>query len=79
MEAPFFSVPRIKRRSGNPCNGNNPREVPVAPMLDGVSEFAPGLWQCRNDYAFALLQPPAMEGVKDLLLVMVFRPVGRFA
>ena len=61
------------------CNGNNPREVPVAPMLDGVSEFAPGLWQCRNDYAFALLQPPAMEGVKDLLLVMVFRPVGRFA
>ena len=61
------------------CNGNNPREVPVAPMLDGVSEFAPGLWQCRNDYAFALLHPPAMEGVKDLLLVMVFRPVGRIA
>jgi len=60
-------------------NGNTAREVPVPPMLDGISEYAPGLWHCQNDYAFALLQPPAMEGVKDLLLVMVFRTIGRTA
>ena len=58
-------------------NGADPREVPVKPVLDGIVEFAPGLWHCRSNYAFAMLNPPAMEGIADLLLVMVFRPIGQ--
>jgi FMN phosphatase YigB (HAD superfamily) len=53
------------------------RETPVTPLLDGIVEYAPGLWQCASDYAFALLQPPDMADVDDLMLVMVFRPLGR--
>ncbi|KUR79944.1 hypothetical protein [Novosphingobium sp. Fuku2-ISO-50] len=54
-----------------------PRETPVTPLLDGIVEYAPGLWHCQSDYAFALLAPPALEDVEDLMLVMVFRPIGQ--
>jgi len=53
-----------------------PREETIIPVLDGIAEYAPGLWHCRSDFAFALLQPPQMAGVDDLMLVMVFRPLG---
>jgi FMN phosphatase YigB (HAD superfamily) len=53
-----------------------PRETAITPVLDGIVEYAPGLWSCRSDYAFALLPPPQMDAVDDLLLVMVFRPLG---
>ena len=52
------------------------RETVVAPLLDGIVEYAPRLWQCQSDYAFALLQPPSMPDVDDLMLVMVFRALG---
>jgi hypothetical protein len=55
------------------------RETPLTPMLDGIVEYAPGLWQCRSDYAFAMIQPPPLNDIADLLLVMVFRPIGRAA
>jgi FMN phosphatase YigB (HAD superfamily) len=58
-------------------NGADACEVGVTPILDGIAEYAPGLWCCATDYAFAMLQPPPMDGVHDLLLVMVFRPIGR--
>jgi hypothetical protein len=48
-------------------------------MLDGVVEYAPGLWTCASDYGFAMLHPPVLEGIDDLLLVMVYRPIGRGA
>jgi len=54
-----------------------PREMAITPLLDGIVEYAPGLWHCQSDYAFALLQPPPMEGIDDLMLIMVFRPIGR--
>jgi len=53
-----------------------PREMVVTPLLDGIVEYALRLWQCRSDYAFALLQPPPMRDVDDLMLVMVFRALG---
>jgi hypothetical protein len=53
------------------------RETRLAPLLDGIVEYAPGLWQCQSDYAFAMIQPPALDDIADLLVVMVFRPVGR--
>lgn len=56
--------------------GFAPRETAIVPLLDGIAEYAPGLWHCRSDFAFALLHPPALEPVTDLLLVMVFRPLG---
>ena len=52
------------------------RETAVVPLLDGIVEYAPRLWECQSDYAFALLQPPAMADVDDLMLVMVYRPLG---
>ncbi|WP_428333865.1 HAD family hydrolase [Novosphingobium sp.] len=52
------------------------RETAVAPLLDGIVEYAPRLWQCQSAYAFALLQPPAMGDVDDLMLVMVYRVLG---
>ncbi len=54
-----------------------PREVALTPLLDGISEYAPGLWHCQRATAFALLTPPSMEDIDDLLLVMVFRPIGQ--
>jgi FMN phosphatase YigB (HAD superfamily) len=60
-------------------NGRPPREVALTPLLDGITEYAPGLWHCASDYAFAMLQPPALAEIDDLLLVMVFRPIGRAA
>lgn len=54
-------------------------ETPIVPLLDGVVEYAPGLWQCQSDYAFAMIQPPPLEHVKDLMVVIVFRPLGRSA
>jgi FMN phosphatase YigB (HAD superfamily) len=60
-------------------NGRPAREVPVTPLLDGVVEYAPGLWTCASDYGFAMLHPPVLEGIDDLLLVMVYRPIGRGA
>lgn len=56
--------------------GVAPLETAVTPVLDGIVEYAPGLWHCRSDYAFAMLQPPALADIGDLLLVMVFRPLG---
>jgi hypothetical protein len=53
------------------------RETPLTPLLDGIVEYAPGLWQCQSDYAFAMIQPPPLDDIADLLLVMVFRPIGR--
>jgi hypothetical protein len=53
------------------------RETPLQPLLDGIVELAPGLWQCANAYAFALLQPPVPPDVSDLMLVMVYRALGR--
>jgi hypothetical protein len=52
------------------------RETVVTPLLDGIVEYGPGCWQCQSDYAFALLQAPAMPGVEDLMLVMVYRTLG---
>ena len=52
-------------------------ETPIAPLLDGIIEYAPGLWQCQSPHAFALIQPPPLEHVKDLMLVIVYRPLGR--
>jgi hypothetical protein len=53
------------------------RETPIVPLLDAIVEYAPGLWQCQAPHAFALIQPPPLEQVRDLMLVMVFRPIGR--
>jgi len=53
------------------------RETPVTPLLDGIVEFAPGLWQCRSDYAVAMIQPPPLDDIADLLVAMAFRPIGR--
>ena len=52
-------------------------ETPVVPLLDGVLELAPGLWRCDTEYGFALLQSPELPGVADLMLLMVYRAVGR--
>ena len=53
-----------------------PREVPVAPLLDGIEELGDGLWRCAGPYAFALLRPPALPEVSDLMLVMIYRALG---
>jgi len=53
------------------------RETPVQPLLDGVIELAPGLWQCSHAFAFALLVPPELPDIADLMLVMVYRAVGQ--
>ena len=54
-------------------------ETPIVPLLDGIIEYAPGLWQCQSAHAFALIQPPPLPLVKDLMLVLVYRPLGRNA
>ena len=53
------------------------QETPITPLLDGIVEYAPGLWHCQTPHAFALIQPPALDQVPDLMLVMVFRALGR--
>lgn len=52
------------------------REVAVVPLLDGIVEYAPRLWQCQSEYAFAFLQPPEMADCDDLMVVMVYRVLG---
>lgn len=51
-------------------------EYPLVPMLDGIEECAPGLWRCASAYAFALLRPPALPAIDDLMLVMIYRAIG---
>jgi FMN phosphatase YigB (HAD superfamily) len=53
------------------------RETPIVPLLDAIVEYAPGLWHCQAPHAFALIQPPPLDDVRDLMLVMVFRALGR--
>lgn len=73
--AEFFAVPAADYVHTRVPRDN--AEVPIAPLLDGIDEIAPGLWHCRSETAFALLQPPELQGVDDLMLIMVFRAIGQ--
>lgn len=66
----------IRSRGEVDRSGEDPRVVPLTPLLDNIDMLSDTVWQCRSTSAFALLTPPALEDVNDLMLVLIYRPVG---
>ncbi len=52
------------------------RESTVMPQFDGITALTEHLWHCPDAAGFALLQPPPAPSGDNLVIVVVFRPIG---
>lgn len=51
------------------------REIPMAPLLEGIEARSGNLWQCTSPQGFALINPPPRRHDTPMMLLVVFRPV----
>jgi hypothetical protein len=54
-------------------------QTPITPEGEGMTEMAPRLWHAPAADGFLMLRPPTRREGAQLMLALVFRPVGQRA
>jgi FMN phosphatase YigB (HAD superfamily) len=52
-------------------------EIEGAPSLEGMTQAAPHLFHCADEYSFMMVPPPPRQGDRQMMLAVVFRPIAR--
>ncbi|ATY32041.1 HAD family hydrolase [Sphingomonas psychrotolerans] len=52
-------------------------EIEAAPSLEGMTQAAPHLFKCADEYSFMMVPPPPRQGDRQMMLAVVFRPIAR--
>jgi len=52
------------------------RHHTLAPILDGITEIAPGLLQCDSPEAMLVIEPPAQPASEPMMVAVTFRPTA---
>lgn len=52
-------------------------EIEAAPSLEGMTQAAPHLFKCADEFAFMMVPPPPRQGDRQMMLAVVFRPIAK--
>lgn len=52
-------------------------QVDALPSLEGMTQAAPHLFQCADEFAFMMVPPPPRQGDREMMLAVVFRPIAK--
>ncbi|NIJ20783.1 FMN phosphatase YigB (HAD superfamily) [Sphingomonas naasensis] len=53
------------------------REIEGLPSLEGMTQAAPHLFHCADEYSFMMVPPPPRQGDRQMMLAVVFRPIAK--
>ena len=74
-EIDSIAMTRVEDFMGEGAEGPG-EQTPVTPAPDGMAEVTPGLWHAQAPGAFLMLTPPERRPGQQLMIALVFRPVG---
>lgn len=52
-------------------------QIDALPSLEGMTQAAPHLFHCADEFAFMMVPPPPRQGDREMMLAVVFRPIAR--
>ena len=52
-------------------------EIEALPSLEGMTQAAPHLFHCADEFAFMMVPPPPRQGDRQMMLAVVFRPIAK--
>lgn len=52
-------------------------EIEALPSLEGMTQAAPHLFHCADEFSFMMVPPPPRQGDRQMMLAVVFRPIAR--
>jgi hypothetical protein len=52
-------------------------EIEALPSLEGMTQAAPHLFKCADEFSFMMVPPPPRQGDRQMMLAVVFRPIAK--